>query len=179
MFSTSVECNIPESRRNRLHYSHTSAWDLFPSLNRRSHDCKRMSNVCWNSVTYFRYKPKFLLVILGLSSVYTVSCKISDCKLNSYKDKRSQELTSEILHCFCVDRLGDIWKCKLIAYKEGNNLCTGLFRFRGFQDVEDHRYQGSRDVNVVRLSTLCNGRLCLFGNIARIYLLEAQSNPRP
>jgi len=126
MCSTSVECNTPESRRNRLNYSHTSAWVLFSSLYGGRHDRKNMSKVCWASFTYFSFKPKFLLLILGLSSVYIVICKVSDCRLNSYKDKRSQELTSEIWYCFCVDSLGDIWKCEVAAYGEGKFVCWSV-----------------------------------------------------
>lgn len=170
MCSTSVECNISESRRNRLHYSHTSAWVLFSSLYGGRHDRKRTSNLSWASYTYFSFKPKFLFVILCLSSFYIVSCKISDCRLNSYKDKRSQELTSEVWYCFCVKSLGDIWKCEVAAYGEGSNLWAGLFRFKGFQDIKDPRFQDSRDVSTVRLSALCTGRLYLPGNIVGIHV---------
>jgi hypothetical protein len=142
-------------------------------------DSKRTTKLFWSSFTYFSFKPKFLLIILDLSSVYAVSCKINDRRLNSYKVERSQELTSEISYFFCVDRLGDIWKCTVTAYGEGRNLCTGLFRFRGFQDMKDPRFQDSRDVNVVRLLALCNGRLYLSRNIVGIHMLEAESNPRP
>jgi hypothetical protein len=118
-------------------------------------------------------------ISVGLSSVCTVSCKISDRRPNSYRDTRCQELTSEISYCFCVDSLGDIWKCKVTACGEGSNLGTGLFRFRVFQDIEDPGFQDSRDVDVVELSAFCTGRLYLPGNIVGIHLLEAESNPRP
>ena len=133
MCSKYVECNVPESLRISLNYSHTGACVLFSSLYGRRHDGQPMFYVCWSSFACFSFKPKFLLVVLGLSCVYIVSCKTRDCTLNMYKDERSQELTSEIWYCFCVDRLGDVWKCKVAGYREGSNLCLGLFRFRGYR----------------------------------------------
>jgi len=65
-----------------------------------------------------------------------------------------------------------------VSSKQSNPI-TGLDRPRGFQKVDDPKFQDSRHMKVVRLSALRTGHLYPRKYSWYSFLLEAESTPGP
>jgi hypothetical protein len=61
--------------------------------------------------------------------------------------------------------------------KKYRNPCSDLFRPRGFQKDDAHRFQDNRQMKVVRLLTLGTGHLNSQGNIPSTHFYETLSWP--
>ena len=66
----------------------------------------------------------------------------------------------------------------IIIISEHSNPCTGLFGSRGFQEVENPRFQDSRHMKVLRLSGLGTGRLYPPEKIPGTHFCQRLSRPQ-